>query len=252
MVSKVRSKVRNKVKRTKMRNSHARLGTQDDGDSGDSGAVFVDDGAIDMREEVRLFVNLAAPNVIIQLLQFTLWFTNAVVAGQWLGTDELAAVSLGNLAGNLTGLSLVFGVLSALDTLVPQAMGAGNFAEIGILTQRATVLCFIICIPCFVIWWRMEEILLFFDQPPVASAYAGRFLKIYCLALPPLIVVEVCKRFLGCQNIVVAAYNMRIVFCFHFTVYITPPGTLLLDQFVHSIVAPSLLILLGEEDGHGH
>ena len=47
------------------------------------------------------------------------------VVGTELGADALAAMSLGNLTGNLTGLSVVFGVLSAMDTLAPQAAGAG-------------------------------------------------------------------------------------------------------------------------------
>jgi MATE family multidrug resistance protein len=203
MMSKAKTAVKNRVQPANQGGRFSRLDTHDSNDVFDDeeeNEPMCDDlESIDMCQEAKLFTDLAAPNVVVQVLQFTLWFTNAVVAGQWLGTVELAAVSLGNLSGNLTGLSLVFGILSALDTLVPQAMGAENYAEIGILVQRATVICFGMCIPCFAIWWQMEDILLFFDQPPLAAEYAGHFLRIYCLALPPIIVTEVCKRFLGCQ-----------------------------------------------------
>ena len=55
-----------------------------------------------------------------------LWFENAMFMGRVRGPEELAAVSLANLAGNLSGLSIVFGLLTSVETLAPQAMGAGR------------------------------------------------------------------------------------------------------------------------------
>ena len=52
-----------------------------------------------------------------------------------LGTDALTGVALGNLAGNLTGFTLIYGMLSAMETLAPQAFGAGRFEEVGLLAQ---------------------------------------------------------------------------------------------------------------------
>jgi MATE family multidrug resistance protein len=156
---------------------------------------------INFRAEASLFCNLAAPNVITQIFSFMLWMENSMYVGRTLGTVQLAAVSLGNLTGNLTGLSLIFGMLSALDTLAPQAIGSKQYGEVGMLVQRATWLCMAMCPPCFFIWWNMETILLFLQQPPEASALAGQFLRAYCPGLPPLICFEVSRRFLGCQNI---------------------------------------------------
>jgi MATE family multidrug resistance protein len=157
---------------------------------------------IDFKAEARLFCNLAAPNVIVQVFSFLLWMENSMYVGRTLGTTELAAVSLGNMCGNLTGLSLVFGMMSALDTLAPQAMGCKQYAEVGVLVQRATWLSMFLCLPCFAMWLNMESILLFLKQPAAASALAGRFLRVYCLGLPPIVLFEVSRRFLGCQNIV--------------------------------------------------
>ena len=91
---------------------------------------------IDFAAEARLFFNLAAPNVLIQVFGFMLWMENSMYVGRTLGTTELAAVSLGNMCGNLTGLSLIFGMLSAMDTLAPQAVGSKRFAEVGVLEWR--------------------------------------------------------------------------------------------------------------------
>ena len=88
------------------------------------------------RKEASLLLKIAGPSVVVQLLAICIWFENAIYAGNKLGTTSLAAVSLSNLTGNLTGLSLILGMCSAMDTLGPQAMGAGNFREVGLLTQR--------------------------------------------------------------------------------------------------------------------
>eukprot|EP00040_Diaphanoeca_grandis_P025807 m.143558 g.143558 ORF g.143558 m.143558 type:complete len:352 (-) comp30322_c0_seq2:26-1081(-) len=40
------------------------------------------------------------------------------------------------------------------------------------------------------------------DQPPIVAALAAKFLRYYVVAMPPMIVFECCRKFLGCQNIV--------------------------------------------------
>jgi len=109
---------------------------------------------------------------------------------------------MANLSGNLTGLSLFFGLLSAVDTMAPQAFGAGRVSEVGTLCMRGFLLCMIATVPAFMLWWRMEELLLLVGQPAEVARLAGRFLKIYCFAVPPLLFVEVLRRFYQCQNIV--------------------------------------------------
>jgi MATE family multidrug resistance protein len=44
-----------------------------------------------------------------------------------LGATELAAISLANVYCNVTGFSLLYGTLSALDTLASQFYGAQNY-----------------------------------------------------------------------------------------------------------------------------
>eukprot|EP00039_Didymoeca_costata_P011348 m.158896 g.158896 ORF g.158896 m.158896 type:complete len:476 (+) comp15141_c0_seq12:316-1743(+) len=154
------------------------------------------------RKEVKLFFNLAWPNVIIQLCSFAIPMFNAMYTGTNLGTTELAAVSLANLAGNITGMSLVFGFLSAVDTLAPQAMGANRLPEVGQVAVRGFLVCLLVCIPAFIMWWFMSYILTLLGQPEEVCVLAGEFLRIYCLGVPATIYVESTRRFLQCQNIV--------------------------------------------------
>ena len=48
---------------------------------------------------------------------------NAAFVGQLCGEVALGAVALAQWSGNLTGLMLIYGMLSALDTLAPQEFG---------------------------------------------------------------------------------------------------------------------------------
>eukprot|EP00040_Diaphanoeca_grandis_P025806 m.143559 g.143559 ORF g.143559 m.143559 type:complete len:132 (-) comp30322_c0_seq2:1081-1476(-) len=113
---------------------------------------------ISLRQEGFLFMNLAAPSVLIQLCLFGFWLENSLVVGKQFGSEALAAMSLANLSGNLTGLSFIFGVLSALDTLAPQAVGAGRIHEIGLLCVRGALLCFF----CYQHPWQYGGILKIF------------------------------------------------------------------------------------------
>lgn len=111
-------------------------------------------------------------------------------------------VSMANLSGNLTGLSIIFGLLSALDTLGPQAAGKGAKAELGVLATRGYLISITAMVPALLIWWRMEQLLLMVGQPPAVAQLAARFLKVYCLAVPALLFTEVVRRFLQVQDIV--------------------------------------------------
>eukprot|EP00913_Durusdinium_trenchii_P035685 g33390.t1 len=54
--------------------------------------------------------------------------TNVIMLGKSSTSASLAAVGLGNMMQNCLGLSIGWGLLAALDSLVSQAYGAGNQA----------------------------------------------------------------------------------------------------------------------------
>mmetsp|Transcript_24718 Transcript_24718/g.64398 ORF Transcript_24718/g.64398 Transcript_24718/m.64398 type:complete len:502 (-) Transcript_24718:76-1581(-) len=154
------------------------------------------------KKEAGLFFNLAGPSVLIQLFEFALWFENSMYVGRTHSTTELAAVSLANLSGNLTAMSIIFGVLTAVDTLAPQAIGRGAPREVGLLVQRGLLVCAAF-MPFVVATWRnMETLLVMVGQPPEVSRLAGVFLKVYVMCIPPMITFEVGRKFLQVQNII--------------------------------------------------
>ena len=155
-----------------------------------------------MFAQVKLFLGIALPTMVIQSSILGLGTMTTSYVGQHIGRHALTGFSVSNLAANLLGNSLIFGMLSGLETLAPQAMGAGRYAEVGFLAQTSAVLCFVLMFLIFLIYWNAAPILHSLKQPEDSIQLASRFLRVYCLALPSDILYNVIRRFLWCQNIV--------------------------------------------------
>ena len=56
------------------------------------------------------------------------------------GATYHGAATLGTMTVNVTGYSLCFGGMSALDTLASQAFGAQNFPLVGVWAQRGALM----------------------------------------------------------------------------------------------------------------
>lgn len=66
--------------------------------------------------------------------------------------DVFAGVSLAQMFGNVTCLSLLWGLASAVETLGSQANGAGRYREVGIILQRSVLLVGLSAVPLACVW----------------------------------------------------------------------------------------------------
>jgi len=71
--------------------------------------------------------------VLNGVLYMAVFPMNAMYIGNKYGTTELGAICLANFIANLTGRSIIKGMLSAFFTKGPHAMGLKNYEEIGLL-----------------------------------------------------------------------------------------------------------------------
>jgi MATE family multidrug resistance protein len=71
-----------------------------------------------------------------------------------------AAVGLGNATINLVGFSIIYGFNSALDTLISQAYGAGDYKLCGLYRTRGMFILTMTCIPILLIFLNSESILI--------------------------------------------------------------------------------------------
>ncbi|QRV93309.1 MATE efflux family protein [Ceratobasidium sp. AG-Ba] len=151
-------------------------------------------------EEFKQLLKFAIPVFGAQILEYSLILVSAVSLGH-LSTQALAASSLSSITATVTGLSLVHGFASALDSLLPQAWTSERPSDVGLWAQRMVVVEGIVMIPVIAVWLNAEFILLHLKQEPEIARLAGLYLRWFILVLPGLIVSVVTRRYLQAQGI---------------------------------------------------
>ncbi|KAL4858417.1 Protein DETOXIFICATION 1 [Chlorella vulgaris] len=139
--------------------------------------------------EARTLCRLAVPLSICNMTGYLIGLTTLSVAGR-LGQFELSTIILGTSVFNVTGLSVLIGFSSAMETLSGQAMGAGNHRMVGVVFQRAIILTTCVCV------------LVALLQDPALSQAAARYIQMATPALWFAGMFEVFKRYLMAQGVV--------------------------------------------------
>mmetsp|Transcript_47075 Transcript_47075/g.142560 ORF Transcript_47075/g.142560 Transcript_47075/m.142560 type:complete len:396 (-) Transcript_47075:511-1698(-) len=196
--------------------------------------------------EALCLARIALPIVAVQFCWLLLWTETASAVGRGAGTiqgdatENLAGFALASLSANLACQSIFIGILTASDTLSPQAYGAGNYREVGLLAIRAYVSSFVLVLPLAVVLWDSEFILLRLGQDPSAAHLSSLWVRLYMIALPFNLMLNVIQRFLTAQEVV-----MPLVCCGVITAVIIHPMNLYVlvehvDGFRGSAVALAL------------
>ena len=89
----------------------------------------------------------------------------------------LAGVGIGVIIYNMVGVSICFGLASALDTLCTHAYGAKLYYLMGCYLNRSLLILTIVFIPVFFILFFIEFLLLSINQKAEVAYYAGQFCR---------------------------------------------------------------------------
>jgi Na+-driven multidrug efflux pump len=166
------------------------------------------------RQEISMLVRLAVPTCCIQLGFTVPPFLTAGYVGRTYGPAALDGFQLANLICNLFTLSLLQGLYSASDTLSPQAFGAGNYREVGLVALRGFVASFCVVVPvCSLLSFRMESLLVGLGEDPAASRYAHQWYRVYIWSLPFYVLYVVTWKFLSAQNVMLPLVLASAVSC---------------------------------------
>lgn len=168
-----------------------------------------------LQEELHtICVRLAIPNIIILLASSLPAMLTTAKVGRDFTVLDLSGLTLANLVGNLCSLSLINGLLSASDTLSPQAYGSGNAAEVGFLAVRGLLVSTFIIAPTIgILVPSMEMLLIICGQDSVAAARAATWYGSAVWSLPFYAVYEVTVRFLSAQNILYPVVLTTLLSC---------------------------------------
>ncbi|ODV79643.1 MATE efflux family protein [Suhomyces tanzawaensis NRRL Y-17324] len=159
--------------------------------------------------ESKVLLKYSIPLVITFVLEHFFSIVCLLVVGH-LGKNALAAVSLGTMLSTIT-FAIFEGIATALDTLCPQAYGAGNYDLMSLTVQRCTVFSWVIFIPCGLLWWFSSFYLKYIIDNEEVLELTSIFLKILIAGAPGYIFFENAKRFLQAQGIFEAGTGVLIL-----------------------------------------
>ncbi|CAK9035302.1 unnamed protein product [Durusdinium trenchii] len=125
-----------------------------------------------VRQTALELMKIALPTMFSNFLTLLNEFTNTVCLGHVGNDAELAAVGLGNMMQNCFGLSIAFGLSTALDTLVSQAHGAGEHNLCIHYLQRSRVILTLQLLWMFPILWFSEDLLIAVGQHKDVARHA--------------------------------------------------------------------------------
>lgn len=149
--------------------------------------------------EARILGRYSLPLIVTFILEHFFSIVCLLVVGH-LGKDELAAVSLATMTSTIT-YAIFEGIATALDTLCPQAYGAGRYDLVSEHVQRCILFSWVVFIPCATLWWYAELFLRYIIDSPAVLVLTARFLRVMILGGPAYIFFECGKRFLQAQGI---------------------------------------------------
>ncbi|XP_038984571.1 protein DETOXIFICATION 16-like isoform X2 [Phoenix dactylifera] len=151
--------------------------------------------------ELTKQLSLAGPLIGTNLMQYVLQAISVMFVGH-LGELPLAGTSMAASFTSVTGFCLMFGMVSALDTLCGQAFGAKQNYMLGIHKQAAMLVVMLVGIPIAFMWNYTSHILIALRQDPEISKEAGLYAQWLIPALFGYGLLQCHVKFLQNQNIV--------------------------------------------------
>lgn len=119
-----------------------------------------------LQNEMKLLATIAAPIVLMQVLAKLIFLEFFTLVGSLLDAHSINALSLSIDITNLTGCSFLFGSLTGIETLAPQALGAKRYRRLGVIVKQAIFTLLIIFIPVSIFWISCASMILEFLQEP--------------------------------------------------------------------------------------
>lgn len=126
--------------------------------------------------EARLLFPVAAPAVVVYLINYTMSMSTQIFAGH-LGNLELAAASLGNNGIQVFAFGVMLGMGSAVQTLCGQAFGARKYEMLGLYLQRSTFLLSLVGVLLTIVYVFSKQILVLLGQSPTIASAAATFIR---------------------------------------------------------------------------
>jgi multidrug resistance protein, MATE family len=135
--------------------------------------------------ELRALAALSGPLALTNLAQIAMGTTDVMMMGR-LGPDTLAAGALGT---NLYFMALIFGIglLNAVSPMIARELGrvSPNVRDVRKIVQQGFWSAACVVVPCWLVLWRSESLLVAMGQDAALSAAAATYVHALQWALLP-------------------------------------------------------------------
>lgn len=147
----------------------------------------------------------------LQVAEYSLIIASVISIGHLsAGPIDLAASSLASMTASVSAFSILQGIASSLDTLLPAAWTSSDPSRVGLWTQRVSVIALGAMPSIFTIWFNAESILLFLKQDPEVAHKAALYLRSLSFGLPGYAANCILKKYFQAQG----KYNVPTVVIF--------------------------------------
>ncbi|KAM7540984.1 hypothetical protein Aperf_G00000045025 [Anoplocephala perfoliata] len=136
------------------------------------------------------------------MLMATLSIACVMFTGR-LGEKELAAVGLALSIFNVTGLSVMHGLMSTCITVFSQTFGRGNKYQLGIELQKALFITSVCCFCCWGVFLGIEPFLLAIKINPMVAKMAAEYLIFMIPGILFASIASVIEKYIQSQNKIV-------------------------------------------------
>lgn len=126
-------------------------------------------------QEIGRQSRLALPLIVMNVMSFARIVITSAFLGR-LGELELAGGTLGFTFANVTGLSVLNGLCSAMGPICGQAYGAKNIRLLHRTLIKGTCLLLLTSVPIALLWLYVDRILLLCGQQEDISSIAKDYL----------------------------------------------------------------------------
>lgn len=157
-------------------------------------------GRRDFRDEIRASARLALPVAGVQLGFMLMGTVDTAMLGHF-SAEALAAGAIGNVL-SYTLLLLASGTLAALDPLMTQAHGAGDWPAMNGHLQRGLVLAAALTVPVSLGMLDISPLLKLLGEPPGVAVSAAAYTRYLIWGNLPLLLYTVLRQGLQAMSVV--------------------------------------------------
>lgn len=187
-------------------------------DSKDSTAALGDEICEDSTTFQKLFllIRKALPVVLTFFLNIGGTFISLYFAGR-ISTREddtaiFAGISLANMFANVSWISLLVGMTTAVETLCSQHNGAERYREAGLVLHRSFIILGVLIIPIALTWYVSESIFHALGVETDVCAVINLYLRVRMITMPIDVINESYKKFLMSIGVMEPSLYVNVLF----------------------------------------